>query len=60
MHTDTIGLIPSGGYTCSHNYSRKALIWLLHKEEIDMVKIMHSRNGRDFRIPEVPHFTVDG
>jgi hypothetical protein len=27
---DTIGLIPAGGYTSNNNYSKKAMMWLLH------------------------------
>jgi len=29
-------------------------------EETDGVMIMHSRNGREFRLPELPRFSVDG
>jgi len=29
-------------------------------EQIDGVKIMHCRNGREFRVPELPHYNVDG
>ena len=29
-------------------------------EQIDGVKIMHCRNGPEFRVPELPHFNVDG
>jgi len=29
-------------------------------EQIDGVKIMHCRNGREFKVPELPHFGVDG
>ena len=48
------------GYTCNNNYSKKPLMWLLHMEETDGVKIMHCRNGREYRLPELPHFSVDG
>jgi len=44
---ETIGLIPAGGYTCNKNYSKKAVMWLLHMEEMDGCKIMHARNGRE-------------
>jgi len=30
LQPDPIGLIPTGGYTCNNNYSKKALMWLLH------------------------------
>jgi hypothetical protein len=29
---ETIGLIPSGGYSSNNRYSKKALMWLLEKE----------------------------
>ena len=54
LQPDTIGLIPPGGYACNHNYSKKTLIWLLHIEQIDWLKIMHSRNGCDFKESELP------
>ena len=43
LQPDTIGLIPTGGYTCNKNYSKKAMMWLLHMEETDGVKIMNDR-----------------
>ena len=60
LKPDTIGLIPTGGYTCNNRYSKKALMWLLHMEETDGVQIMHCRNGREYRLPELPNFSVDG
>jgi len=60
LHPVTIGLIPIGGFTCNCNYSKKALIWLLDMEQIDGVKILHDRNGREFKVPELPHFNVNG
>ena len=33
---------------------------LLHMEEMDDSKIMHARNGREYRLPELPRFSVDG
>ena len=39
LQPDTIGLIPTGGYTFNKNYSKKAMMWLLHIEETDGVKI---------------------
>jgi len=56
----TIGLIPTGGYTYNKNYSKKAMMWLLHMEETDGVKTMHGRNGCEYKVPELPHFSVDG
>jgi len=35
LKPETIGLIPSGGYSCNRNFSRKALMWILHMEEED-------------------------
>ena len=35
-------------------------MWLLHMEEMDGCKIMHARNGREYRLPELPRFSVDG
>ena len=60
LKPDTIGFIPTGGYSCNNNYSNKALMWLLHMEQIDDCKIMHARNGREYRPHEFPNFSVDG
>jgi len=60
LKPDTIGLFPTGGYTCNNRYSKKALIWLLHLVETDGVQIMHCRNGREYRLPELTNFRVDG
>ena len=60
LKPDTIGLIPDGGYRCNNNYSKKALIWLLHMEQTDGCRIMHARNGREYRPPELPNYSVDG
>ena len=35
-------------------------MWLLHMEQTDGVVIKHARNGRQYRLPELPHFSVDG
>ena len=35
-------------------------MWLLHMQDTDGVKIMHSSNRREYRLPELPHFSVDG
>jgi len=56
----TIGFIPGGGYSCNRNYSKKALLWILHMEEEDNCKILHARNEREIRLPELPRFSVDG
>jgi len=62
LKPDTIGRTPTGGYSCNFNYSKKALIWLVYKEMIDGGgrKILHGRNGRQYRLPEMPNFSVDG
>jgi len=60
LKPDTVGLIPTGGYTCNNRYSKKALMWLLHMEETDGVLIKHCRNGQEYRLPELPRFSVDG
>ena len=59
LKPETIGLIPSVGYSCNRKYSKKALMWLLHMEETNGCKIMHARNGREYRLPELPRFSVD-
>jgi len=35
-------------------------MWLLHMEQTDGVKVMHGRNGREYTLPEMPCFSVDG
>ena len=60
MKPDTIGLIPPGGYSANRRYSKKALMWLLHMERTDGCHIQHARNGREYRPPELPHYSVDG
>ena len=47
LKPDTIGLFPTGGYTCNNKYSKKAIMWLLHMEQTDGVAIEHARNGRE-------------
>ena len=32
-------------------------MWLLHMEETDGVNIMHGRNGREYRLPEMTRFS---
>jgi len=61
LKPDTIGLIPTGGYGGKINYSRKALIWLVYREMKDGGrKILHTLNGREYRLPELPYFSVEG
>jgi hypothetical protein len=35
-------------------------MWLLDMEQIDGAAIKHARNRRKYRLPELPHFSVDG
>jgi len=60
LKPETIGFIPDGGYICNNNCSKKASVWLLHMEQTDGCQIMHARNWRDYRLPELPKFSVDG
>ena len=60
LQTDTIGLIPKGGYTANIKLSKKALMWLVHRERTDGCTILHGRNGREYRLPELPQLSVDG
>jgi len=57
---DTIGLIPDGGYSFNNNCSKKALMWRLHMEQTDGCRIMHARNGLEYRLPELTKYSVDG
>ena len=60
LKPDTIGLIPTGGYSLNQKYSKKALMWLVCMERTDGCAIMHVRNGREYRLPELPNYSVDG
>jgi hypothetical protein len=60
LKPETVGLIPSGGYTCNRNYSKKAPMWILHMQQADNCTIQHARNGREFRLPKLPPYSVDG
>jgi len=60
LKPDTIGLIPTGGYSCNNRYSKKALKWLLHMEETNEVQIVHCRKGHEYCLPELPPLSVDG
>lgn len=57
LKPDTTGLIPTGGYTGNVNYSKKAIMWLIYKEQMDNCKILHGRNGREYQFPCL---SVDG
>jgi hypothetical protein len=55
----TIGIIPAGGYTGRVKYSKKAIMCFLYREKVDGIKILQARNGREYRLPEMPHLSVD-
>ena len=61
LKPDTIGLIPTGGYSGNIYYSKKSLMWLVYREKTDgRRRILHGSNGREYRLPELPHFSDDG
>jgi len=60
LKPDTIGLVPAGVYTGNFRYSKKALVWQVHMEQLDGVKIKHARNVREYRLNELPSYSVDG
>jgi len=34
-------------------------MWLLHMEHTGGCRIIHARNGREYRPPEIPNYSVD-
>jgi hypothetical protein len=60
LRPDTIGLLPPGGYSGNVTYSKEAIMWLIYKEQADGCNIRHGRNGPEFRLPDLPHLSVDG
>ena len=36
------------------------MVWLVYREQLDGCRIMHGRNGREYRIPALPRLCVDG
>jgi G:T-mismatch repair DNA endonuclease (very short patch repair protein) len=36
------------------------MMWLVYREQTDGCLIRHGRNGREYRLPELPTFSVDG
>ena len=60
LKPDTIGLIPTSGYSGKINYSKKVLMWLIYREQTDGCRITNGRNGREYRLPEQPRVRVDG
>jgi hypothetical protein len=59
LNPDTISIIPTGGYSGNDRYSKKALICLVYRKKMNACKIMHSRNGLEYRLPKLPHLRVD-
>ena len=59
LKPNTIGLIPSGGYTGKGNYSNKAIMCLVYREQTDGYTIRHAGNGRVYGPPEFPPLSVD-
>ena len=35
-------------------------MWLMYREQTDGCTIKHTRNGREYRIPELPRLSVEG
>jgi hypothetical protein len=35
-------------------------MWLIHMEQMDGSPIMHARKGREYRLPVLAHFSVEG
>jgi G:T-mismatch repair DNA endonuclease (very short patch repair protein) len=60
LKSDTIGLIPSGRYTNNTPQRKQALMSLAYRQQTDACSIRHGRNGREYRLPELPHLKVDG
>jgi len=59
LQPDRIGLIPVGGYTDKRKQSKKAVVWLLNEEK-EGKRILHGRNGKERRLPELLNINVDG
>ena len=55
-----IGLTPQGGYTDNVHFSKKAIMWLLYREQTDECTIKHVTNGREYSPPELPKLSADG
>ena len=55
-----MGLIPTGGYSGNVNYRKKAVMWLVYREQMDGYRKTHSRNGREYSFPALPRWSVDG
>jgi hypothetical protein len=55
----TIGLILTGGYTVKVICSKKTVMRLVYREQTDGCHIHHGRNGRQYRMLELPNLSVD-
>jgi hypothetical protein len=53
LKPSTIGVIPAGGYTRNINYSRKATMWLVYREQTGGCRTRYGRNGSEYKLPEV-------
>ena len=40
-------MIPTCDYSGNINYNKKALMWLVYREQTDVCRIMHGSNGRE-------------
>ena len=34
-------------------------MWLLHMEQTDGVALKHARNEREYKLPDLPHFSAE-
>jgi hypothetical protein len=50
---------PYGGYTGNIKYRKKAMMWLVYREQTDGCHILHGRNGGEHKLPELPNLSVD-
>ena len=60
LKPDTIGIIPRCGYTDGRMQSKKALMWLVHEQNTQGLRIRHGRNGKEYRLAELRNYSVDG
>jgi hypothetical protein len=54
LQPDRTVIIPAGGYTGNRKQSKKAVAWLLLEERKECKRILHGRNGKERRLPELP------
>jgi len=59
LKPDTLVLIPAGGYSDNVRCSKKALMWIVYKDKTDGCKILHGHKRRHYRLPELPHLSVE-